>query len=263
MLDEQLNLIEAKNCKYTVGDMKAALSGIGIHSGDDICVHSQIFSFGKPLLPKKEFLDTLIRLLLEQIGETGTLIMPTFTYSFCKQEKYMVSKTPSTVGILTEAFRTYPGAQRTCHPIFSFAVMGKRAEEYLDIGPDAFGHDSVYGKMMRNHGKYVLFGANVAYTACYLPEEHVSVSYRYFKEFKGIIQYADGSERRMSIPYYVRDLNAKQSDLSEDKVARFLLETGIQRQVTFGKGTIGAFEIKQMYDEFVVALRTNQYQFLK
>lgn len=263
MLDEQLELIEAKGKKYTVGDLQNALSEIGIDAGDDICVHSQIFSFGKPLLPKKEFLDTLIKVLLEQVGENGTLIMPTFSYSFCKKEKYVVSETPSTVGMLTEAFRTYPGVQRTPHPIFSFAVMGKRAEEYLDTGPDAFGHDSVYGKLMLNHGKYVLLGANVAYTVCYLPEEHVSVSYRYFKEFAGTIQYEGGRERHLSVPYYVRDLSAEHSILSEEKVAEFLLGTGIQRQVGFGKGTIGAFEIKRMYDAYVAELRTNEGRFLK
>ena len=83
-----------------------ALEQIGVKAGDDICVHSSLMRLGKILVTPKQLLDTLIAAFREVIGPQGTLIMPTFTYSYCHQQIYDVLHTPSTMGILTE----YPNA---------------------------------------------------------------------------------------------------------------------------------------------------------
>lgn len=246
---------------YTVRDLYKILERLQISQGDVLCVHSQIFSLGKPLVSKDNFLEIIIRVLQEMVGNCGMLIMPAFSYSFCRNEVFDVTNTPSTVGLLTEHFRKSDGVVRSPHPIFSFSIWGNRKEEYIDIGPDAFSLDSIYGKMLRDSGKIMMLGANKGYTFYHLAEEHVNVGHRYFKNFQGQMIDTKGNSKGIQVPYFVRDLSFK-SDLDEEKLSIFLLENELQEQVPFGKGTIGVFECKDVYKALVKVLRTDERRFL-
>jgi len=260
-MDWQKGLLKVGDIILTIKDLYVRLEQLSVQKGDVVCVHSQLYNLGKPLLHKNEFLQTIIQVLQEAVGKNGLLIMPTFSYSFCKGEIYDIIETPSTVGLLTEYFRKFPGVRRTAHPIFSFAIWGERAEEYLDIGPDAFGLDSVYGKMIRDNGKLLMFGDDVGYTFYYLAEEHVNVSHRYFKNFEGQIRNEAKELYYTRVPYFVRDLSIKSNE-DEKKIANFLMEQGCQRQIEFGKGTISVVECKKMYEKTVRMLHSNSKYFL-
>lgn len=236
------------------------LKQVGICKGDIVCVHSHLMSFGKPLLERQEFMRCIIDVLIDTVGRNGTLIMPTFTYSFCENKLYDVEDSISQVGILTEYYRKCKNVKRTWHPIFSFAIGGNRQEEYLDIGPDAFSLDSVYGKMIRDGGKIVMLGGNCGYTFYYLAEEHFNVAHRYFKIFAGTIK-TSGRKYLTSVPYFVRNLDIK-SDVDEKKLETFLLESGCQKQVDFAKGTIAVIDCKDMYANICDALRVDEKRFL-
>lgn len=255
------DLLKSGEAIISVKALYDVLEQLSIRKGDIVCAHSQLYSFGKPLLTKEDFLQTIIQVLQEVIGKEGLLIMPTFSYSFCKGELYDVKETSSTVGLLTEYFRKLPDVKRTNHPIFSFAIWGDRADEYLDIGPDAFSLDSVYGKMIRDEGKLLMLGDNKGYTLYHLAEEHVNVSHRYFKNFEGQVRNLAGELYNTNVPYFVRDLSFK-SSLDEEKLAEFLLEQGCQRQVEFGKGTIAVVDCKGMYKKTIQALQNNSKAFL-
>ena len=241
-------------------DLYEAFRLLGIQQGDIICVHSELMGLGKPLLGKRDFMKAVVDTLFEAIGRTGTLIMPTFSYSFCKDDVFDVQNSPSDVGVLTEYFRNMANVKRTWHPIFSFAVSGAKIEDYLDIGPDAFGFDSVYGKMLRDEGKIVMLGANAGYTFYHLAEEHLNVSHRYFKNYSGSI-IADGKEYKTCVPYFVRCLDRK-SVLNERQLSQFLIETECQKQVKFARGTIAVIDCNEMYHKVCDALRINEMRFL-
>lgn len=261
MLDINREILLVRDKKITVADLKIALENLNIKAGDVLCVHSQIFGLGKPLVDKNEFMGTIIQIFQETIGRTGTLIMPTFSYSFCNKEIYDINNSPSVVGVLTEYFRNMSDVYRTAHPIFSFALWGNRIEEYLDVGPDAFSLDSVYGKMIRDNGKILMFGANKGYTFYYLAEEHVNVGHRYFKNFEGQIKDSNGHTYFTQVPYFVRDLSII-SEMNEEKVSKFLLENECQKQIGFAKGTIAVVDCKKTYDMLVKVLRENEKRFL-
>lgn len=246
---------------FTVRDYLSALEKIGIKKGDTICVHSQLFSFGAPVCNRETFLHYICKVLLDKIGVSGTLIMPTFTYSFCKKQIYDVQNTPSTVGILTEYFRKVPGVKRTKHPIFSFSVVGARQEEFTDICCDAFDlHESVYGKMLQMNDKVILFGAPKGYTFYYLAEQFVGVSHRYFKKFDGIL-IDEGRQYNETVPYYVRYLD-RQSSEDEFKVDSYLLEKNLLDVVNISGGSIRKFNCKEAFEAFVDKLRDDETYFL-
>ncbi|MBF7048751.1 acetyltransferase, partial [Campylobacter volucris] len=54
--------------KYSNFDLIKAFENLGIKKGDILCMHSELFKFGTPLLKKNEFLQTIIDCFFEAIG---------------------------------------------------------------------------------------------------------------------------------------------------------------------------------------------------
>lgn len=143
---------------------------------------------------------------------SGTLVMPTFTYSFCRGVPFDVANSPSTVGALTEHFRKQANVRRTRDPIFSCAVLGDlppQWERWLfqtwDV--DCFGDQSIFNYLRNLNATFVFFG--VGFEACTFVhhlEQRACVPYRYMKDFGGIIR--DGSEEKQTwASYFARPLD--------------------------------------------------------
>lgn len=253
-------LAQRGNIKFNSEDVFEVLKRMDICKGDTVCIHSDLIPLGLPAINKKEYMECLIHIFEKQVGNEGTIIMPTFTYSFCHHELYNIKESPSKVGSLTEHFRTMPDVVRTKHPIFSFAVWGRYKDEYCDIGPDAFGADSVYGKLIQNKGKLLQFGSNKGYTIYYLAAEHLSVSNRFFKVFDGFVKDEDNIYHT-TIPYYVRSLEAN-IDLSNEKVSNYLESKGVQKTYRLGGGHVAVAYADKVYFEILDQLRSEEDFFL-
>lgn len=75
------------------------------------------------------FLDELLHILhIDKMGGgSGTLLIQTFNWDFCKGVGYDILNTPSQTGVLGKLALKMPCFKRTLHPIYSFAVAGKRS----------------------------------------------------------------------------------------------------------------------------------------
>jgi len=70
-------------------DITDAMEKVGCRQGDVIFVHADVGVFGKLLcLDRKDFLGSICDAIKKSVGAAGTVIMPTFTYSFCKNELF-------------------------------------------------------------------------------------------------------------------------------------------------------------------------------
>ena len=70
--------------------------------------------------------------LKKLIGKNGTIIIPTFTYSFTRTRKFDVLKSKSEIGNFSENYRLIYPRNRTSHPIFSCIIIGKNKSFYLN-----------------------------------------------------------------------------------------------------------------------------------
>lgn len=263
---EQRILFQSKGKEYKFSDVVKAIKESGIKTGDVLMVHADLSAFGKlgEVTDRSAFANIFIDAFLSVIGKTGTLVVPTFTYSFCRNEIYDVNNTPSTVGLFTEELRKRKGSFRSLNPIFSVAALGRRAREVTSgLSKSSFGKGSVYDKLQKiKNSKYVIFGVNYfACTQVHYIEQKVGVAYRYSKIFRGKIKNGD-KVYDSQCEYYVRDMVIN-PDTDFNKIEQHLIETGFLKKVSLGEGLISTVKISDIFDEGIKMIKKNIYFFLK
>ena len=243
------------------GDFTAALQALGVRSGNTLFVHANIAAFGKLIMyDRNTVLQTMLDVFTTALGKEGTLIMPTFTYSFCNKEPFDVLRSKSTVGSLTEFFRTRPDVVRTKHPIFSVALWGKNAQEFSHVGKDSFDEHSIFAHLHAARGMIVFLGVPFWTTFIHHIEELHGIPYRFIKQFHGTI--IDGpTSYEDSCTYFVRPLDGDvETNLS--RLEARLRERGSLREVSIGDGSIIVVDTVDMFDQGMHLLDEDIYSFL-
>lgn len=142
------------------------LRGLGLATGDLVCVHSSFSALGYVVGGP----TTFIQALEEVVGSSGTIMMPTFSmrgpmHSYLESgQTFNVLKTPSRVGALSEAFRTWPGVKRSLHPTNSVAAKGPLADELLkrhECSTTPYGLDTPFGRLAPLMGKVLMVSTHV------------------------------------------------------------------------------------------------------
>lgn len=254
--------LEHNDKKYSDKDLIDAFYQLGIKRGDILCVHTELFKFGIPLLSRNKFLQTILNCFFEVIGQEGTLIMPTFTYSFCKNEVYDKINSKTKMGALNEYFRKQTGVKRTNDPIFSFAIKGAKEELFLKDTTSCFGENCVYEVLAKENGKYIIFGLNEGHALVHYAEEKNTTFCRYFKNFKGILINEKRKEKTITIDYYVRDL--QQSYLCDiNKINPIIQETQNYKKINFAKNFIEIYHAREYVQAICQALTNDKLAIYK
>lgn len=198
----------------TAADITEVVRRLGAEAGDTLFAHAgmqgALRAEGESRQAK---MDTVLAGLRGAL-QGGTLMLPTFSYSFCKGEDFDIARTPSTVGMLTEHFRTRDGVRRTAEPIFSTAIEGPVPQPWLDRleaveDKDCFGERSVFAYLWEIDALLLFFGVGFEFcTYIYLVEQRQSVPYRWKKRFAGDVIGLDGVAAPVVADYLVRDLEA-------------------------------------------------------
>ena len=114
----------------------ADFQALGINPGSTLFVHSSFRSLG----PLAGGAEVVVAALEQAVSPDGLLLMPSFnlgqpeaggdsiTY---RASRWDHQQTPSTVGYLTEFFRTMPGTYRSDHYSHSVAARGRGAREIV------------------------------------------------------------------------------------------------------------------------------------
>lgn len=237
----------------------AALRSAGVTRGTVALIHPDAIvaaQFAVPsnaassVLSNERRLDLLIEAMQSAVGPDGTLLIPTFSYSFPKGEPFDVRNTPSAVGMVSERLRKLPGVRRTLDPIFSFACWGRLAEELCALPvKECFGSDSVFAVLHRVNALLVDLGCSMSRggTFVHYVETAHGVDYRYNKTFNGTIISADGNARPLSVIYNVRDLS-RRSEADLARLQNRLADEGKSKTVTVGRFRIMAVTAKDVFD---------------
>lgn len=249
---------------YDKEELKAALGEAGICRGDIVFSHVGMGFLGYP--KEGKCLDSMFTIIssafLEVLGKEGTMLVPTYTYSFCNGEAFDVRNSPSTVGEFTERFRKLPQAKRSIEPIFSVAGTGPKTEElFANLPMECFGPDCIYDRLVKADAAICNVGVGFRYaTFVHYVEQLVGVPYRFKKTFTGDIINGNEIRKNVSIVYYVRttmDDRTTFPDLRRlEKEAR---ELGCCRSAAVGKGEVTRIKCKDLLDLCVKGIKSDPW----
>ena len=214
----------------------SALGACGIGHGDTLMLHSDALVAAQfRTIPGDLRLDLVLDAVLAALGPEGTLVVPTFTYSFTKGEIFDRDLSPSTVGQLTEHFRRRADVLRSRHPLFSVAAHGPLAGAFATSATnDCFGPGTAFDLLYRRHGKIACLGCGFdRITFVHYVEQRANVDYRYPKRFDGVIRHS-GADEAMSVSYLVRDL-ARDTPCDLGRLKRSLQQSGKLRSAAVGR----------------------------
>lgn len=242
-------LFKTQNHISTTNELKLTLQNLDIKKGDILYIHSEIFNFGIPVINLHDLQKNIIDCFFEVVGNEGTMLMPTFTYSFCNNKVYDKLNSKTKIGVLNEFFRKLPGVKRTNDPLFSFAVKGAKEKLFLKETNSCFGENSVFDILTQQNAKLVLFGGRyVDHSYIHYIEEYIKVSYRFYKNFSGEIIDEEGSKTHKSIMYYCRHLDVN-SEISINSVLKMLIQNNNIRSENFANAEISIINIKKFSNQ--------------
>lgn len=227
-------------------DLRHALADIGLQHGDVVYVASSLAALGM----MDDAVGGTLWALREALGPEGTLVMPAFNFGFCKGEVFDPAQTPSTVGVLTEAFRQLPQVHRSwCPPFHSVCAVGPRAEAICATRSlSSFGPDCVFERLVQLRAKHVLIGCGYHDGVVHfhrLEEKH-QVPYRYWRRFEGRVE-LDGSSMLNTFFMYVRREGVV---LDAEPLGREFERSCSVESTTVGLCRLRAFDLVE-FDRFV------------
>ncbi len=242
--------------------MGDALERAGIMRGDTILCHSNVGFFGVPEagITREAVFETSFAAFQDVLGSEGTLVVPTFTYSFCRGELYDPENTPSEMGLFAEMLRRVPQARRSLDPIFSVAAYGKLSEALTSDPPiECFGPNSFWERLMQIDGVICLMNLDLNYCNFnHYVERCLNVPYRYSKLFTGYIA-EGGTKRKAAAIHFCRDL----TDPDTLQSVEFLTEAAVQRDllriVPVGRGQLVFVRSSALYSLIAEEYEKNQW----
>ena len=239
---------------YTLNDFVQALERIGISRGDVVFCHSNVGFFGlaEGARRKEDHCALILKGFREVLGSEGTLVVPTFTYSFPAGNEFNVQKTPSNCGVFTEFVRQTKGALRSVDPNVSVAAIGGRAEELTCNAPvNAYSPLGFFGRFETAAGKICNLNFDAGSTYIHYVERCLRVPYRFDKSFQGIV--TDGAQRKQrEATIWVRYVSSSDTVADFIPFSRLAGERGISRTAQVGRGQvlcIGAKETRDLIQE--------------
>lgn len=231
------------NRPVTKCEIKEGLIALGLKTGDVVMVHSSLSSFG--------FVEggasTAVGALREVIGQTGTLVVPTFSrYLLGSERVWDRENTPSLMGAISETVRCMPGAIRSSHGAHPIAAIGQKAYELCSVPyKTGFGPDSPFKKLVEMGAWILLMG--VDYNRCtiiHLLEAEANVPYRFIEERKATVIINGVENPEGSAFEYTRKEGIVNDFLPFGKLME---EEGLVRIQRIGNSMNRMFKAKDMY----------------
>jgi len=218
--------------------IKEMLKNLGVISGDIVMIHSSIYSLGRV----EEGLDGFFEALIEYVGEGGGLIVPTFTYSYRRNEIFDIKNTKSAVdiGVFSEFIRKKDISVRNLDPLFSMTAVGGSAVSLIQRrANNCFGEGSVYGELFNNNVKFLGFG--ISYSTGLSGFMHIeklaNVPYRYDKVFSGKTKITESNTYNDIATHFIRDEdNFDFTKMNREKIGIAMQNNGVAKYINYGYG---------------------------
>jgi aminoglycoside 3-N-acetyltransferase len=195
------------NYHYSAKDLEGALEQLPVKRGDVLFIHSNIGFFGRAngVTGSDELCRLFFDALMERVGNSGTIVVPTFTYSYPRNQVFNPKTTTSEMGLFAEWIRLHPNAKRSWDPCYSVAAIGGKAEMLTTETPEnSFGPNSFFDRFLSVNGLILNLNLDAGSTFLHFLEREINVNYRFDKVFNGLIDSDADESKKTKNTIYVR-----------------------------------------------------------
>lgn len=242
----------------TQSDIADGLRDLGLYIGCNVLLHSSLSSFGHV----EGGANAVIDALLDVVGESGTLIVPTLTGSELLNADNPPIFDPVNnkcwTGHIPETFRQRSNAIRSLHPTHSAAAIGANAitltQDHIDsVTPcDA---RSPYGKLPTLPDSFILLigVTHISNTTFHYIEEIAGVDYHIQPGFVRAKIIVDDHEIIRHLM-----LHAYGTKRDFDIMEPLFLERGVQQNGIIGSATLRLVNAQKMVDLTIQSLQADK-----
>lgn len=252
---------------YSYEDILSSYAAVGVERGRIIYVTGNFGRLGEYQESGKNLLlNAHLSALRELLGASGTLVVPTHTFSLCNTDNvFDLENTKSETGPFTDLVRRQPGAVRQLHPYSSVTALGYNAAKICqNTSRHVYGGNSPFQRMVDNDALFISVGQNLERTIALIHhiEFIMGVPYRYVKEFvhRCIV---DGVEIKGL--FYLHVLR-RECDIERDrneKIMRYFRDTKHVEKRNLGKSFVESLSMKEFYAEITKLFSNDLYIWLK
>ena len=242
---------------YTLEELFGAYRALGITQGDSLFVTTGLGFLGRlrGVLSLQELCKAHLNCIQEIIGPSGTLIVPTYSYSFGKEggienNIFDVSLTLSAIGDFPNYVINEDGFLRTHDPMMSVCIWGLHAKHLAkDLPQSSYGIGCLFERLLNlENMKCLSVGLGTNWTPFIHYFDYVNrFEYRYDKLFMGSIY--DNSKllhRNVTWNYSVPARLNKGSGNCQ-KLGRMAELNNIWDRLDVGRSQIACAFYKQLY----------------
>ena len=266
LLNKYLTVHTVNKMKLDKNYIKEQLIKVGLKKGDSVLVHSQLLKVG---IPEEDVFDLgkyYLDIILEIIGDDGELVLPAFTYSYCKNKVFSPLKDMSYVSELANTcIRNHIG-YRTLDPIFSYVIVNPESAEqrFSNVSFDL--ENGMAGYLSKKNAKYLMIGDLIYFTLLLACEQQLHTYNRFMKKFSGITKIND-TEIHSDCYYYCRRY-CDNTILDLSKLTRIvvdpLVSAGKVKYESFGNSHLYyCTDVNIMMDAYKESLNRDLFELLK
>jgi aminoglycoside 3-N-acetyltransferase len=248
-----------KKYHYAEDDIANAFNEIGLKKGDNVFIHSNLGFFGtlKNAKYPHNYYHAFKNEILNIIGDGGTLITPTFSYSYCHDEIFIPESTPGVGGYFSDMIMKETKAIRSVDGNFSIVAIGNLAGFFTKYPPEhSFGKNSFWERFLKSNGKFVNLNFDAGSTFIHYVEKTLNVPYRFDKIFSGSSM-INGKKITGVFYHFVYDLSKPNNAPDFTKFDNKTKETGLAKRVNLGKGQIVSITAQDTFNLIKSELQSN------
>ena len=236
------------------------LYDLNIKEGSYIIIHSRSFMFGK----LEGGIGTLYNSLKENLGQNNTLIFPSFTYSYRRNQIFDILKSPcaSQIGMLSEIARRDTSSYRNNDPLFSLVARGYDKHIIERKSKSCFGLNSIYDKLFKKNFFILSLGVELTNGISEFMhlEKLAKVPYRYNRIFKGLsisdknLIYKDSATHFVKNATFFKSFKQNRENFGDE-----LIKKKIIKKIAYGYGKILLINGSSFVDYTLSKLQKNKY----
>ena len=244
--------------------IKDILNRFDIKQDSYLILHTSLFVLGQI----EGGIKTIYDLIIKKYATEGTVIVPTFTYSFRRKQIFNVNNSVSDpeVGVFPEFLRNQKKSYRNLDPLFSFSSIGKDKDIILRQKKNCFSKNSIFEKLLSKNAKILSIGVEFTHgiTEFMHIEKLANVFYRYERTFTGhIIDHNKKKFKDKAIHFVKNERIFKKYQSDRENFGQKLIKKGICKTLKYGYGNIFTIDTNNFLEFTYDALKKKPDVMLK